>query len=111
MLRSSSASHFTIIDPQQDERQRLAHPGQANWAEPAIGHTCRECTYWGDAGNKQSGRVTRGVPRPRRCEKYSQLMDGRRGARVPHDAKACRFFVEPPPAAQKGGPPGRERHG
>ena len=97
MLRTN---HLT--NPQQDERQRITHPGQANWAEPATDRTCLACEFWG-AGDKRLGRDRHGAPTPRRCGKYPQLMDGRLGARVPHDAPACRFFsgLANPPPAQK----------
>ena len=67
----------------QGETTRNAgtHQGQAAWG---VGpNLCKECRFF--AGQRRSGA-------PGRCEKYSQLMQGRDGPRFPPTALSCRFF-------------------
>jgi hypothetical protein len=99
---SNFSDYLTVIDPLQDKRRKLTHPGQANWALPSTDRVCRQCVHWDDAGGRQIGRDGHGILKPRACTKYAAMMRAR-GARVPHDAKACRFFEENPeaPAAQE----------
>jgi hypothetical protein len=78
-------SRLTTLNPEFDERARTTIPGMAHWAEPASNKKCGECNFWSDELNRKTAR---------RCEKFSQLMGGARGARVPRDTKACRYFTE-----------------
>jgi hypothetical protein len=76
-------SHLTALDPVFDEKVRHTVPGMANWSEPTSSARCGECKFWFDE---------KGGPRARRCMKYSMLMSGARGARVPRETIACRYF-------------------
>lgn len=66
------------------------------------GRTCRQCESWCRGAKKfRRDKVSEGGGlHPRRCRSFSRLMQGLDGAGVPHDARACRHFVEasaPPP--------------
>lgn len=100
--------NLTVIDPSFESKRQATHPGMAHFAgsgEP--GKRCRECTLWtgcaGETGYYAKKGNYGGMIKPRACEKYRELMQGV-GPGVPHDAAACRFFVEnpnPPPIYQK----------
>ena len=81
-------------------RLALTHRGQADFAEPALNATCRECVHWGEAGKRnRKGRWGWGVLEPQRCMKRSA------GApRVPHRQTACRKFTLNPDAPPEAGP-------
>ena len=56
------------------------------------GTTCRECQHWAFDGYLS----TTGSLKTTICEKYTRMMNGRVGQRVPHDAPSCRYY-EPMP--------------
>jgi hypothetical protein len=75
-----------------DEVARVTHRGMASWAIPNSPNRCVECVFWNHLGapiRKLTGGF--GTPAPRRCEQY-HILTNKRGAAVPHNAKACRFF-------------------
>lgn len=65
------------------------HEGVASWADPSIGHSCRECTFW---GRKTFDRDNHGVLKPKRCYKRVAMQRGVLSDPVPHNAFACRMF-------------------
>jgi hypothetical protein len=111
------SSHLT---KPQGERlaalQEITIPGMAHWAGSGPdGETCRQCAFWSrikrvnkDTGDQEYGAIKRigrqpdGTPSPRACSKYSQLMRGIRGGKIPFDTPACNKFEasgNAPPAA------------
>jgi hypothetical protein len=74
-----------------DEVARATHKGMASWAIPNSPNRCAECVSWNHLNEPNKRHSAFGVPAPRRCEQYYALMN-KRGAAVPHFAKACRFF-------------------
>jgi hypothetical protein len=77
--------HLTTSNPELEEKTRVTVPGMAHWAEPTSNKRCGECEFWRDELNRKTAR---------RCEKFSQLMHGIRGSRIPRDTKACKYFAE-----------------
>lgn len=75
--------HLTTSNPEIEEKAHVTAPGQAHFAEPAAATTCGECEFWCDELNRKSAR---------RCTKYSALMNGIRGPRIPNDTNACKYF-------------------
>ena len=70
------------------------YPGMASWGGETPGHTCRECNYWNFVGYKVDGTI-----HPAQCMKALAMMNNKYTQRVPHYAKACRYFeaaLEPP---------------
>jgi predicted Zn-ribbon and HTH transcriptional regulator len=65
----------------ESARYDVTHRGQADWA---IGpKSCKECRFF--IASKQTRA-------PGRCQKYTQVMQGREGPRFPPTALCCRFF-------------------
>ena len=98
----SHDNHLT--QPQSPEwkaRLALTPPGMANWAATGPeGTSCRQCLFW--AAKKPAlapelamrfSRGKDGALKPRRCQKYSAMMQGVRGDRVPSDTPACNRFA------------------
>jgi hypothetical protein len=77
--------HLTTSNTELEAKTRVTVPGMAHWAEPTSNKKCGECEFWLDELNRKTAR---------RCEKFSALMSGARGPRVPCDTKACRYFIE-----------------
>jgi hypothetical protein len=75
--------HLTAPNPELESRINRTAPGQASWAEPTSSATCGQCAYWRD-----------GTSHAKRCAKYTALMNGKLGPRVPAAAKACKYFAE-----------------
>jgi len=83
------------------------HAGQAHFAGTGpADKTCRECRFWFSKPYLyySSGHMKGQTLKPVACSKYKKMMGGREGARVPHHAKACRYFEpssNPPPHHQR----------
>jgi hypothetical protein len=79
-------------DPRTEEIQRSTWRGQAHWA---VGpSTCQVCGFWDDLNrNHKNSSVVRA------CSKFSELMNGQIGPRVPGRAASCKYF-EPSAGAQ-----------
>jgi hypothetical protein len=75
--------HLTESDPKLEARIRGTVPGMAHWAEPVSDKKCGGCAFWSDELNRKTAR---------RCEKFSQLMGGTRGPRIPCGTRACKYF-------------------
>jgi hypothetical protein len=85
--------YLTDPNPILATQIRASHPGMAHFAGTGPrGQTCRYCIFWTGCGDLVRYSTEFGTPKPRRCEKFRQLMNGRRGDKVPHDARACRHF-------------------
>jgi hypothetical protein len=86
------------------------HAGQAHIAGTGpVGKTCRECSHWRrppDVPRHEyyRKRIFEGATlKPHACGKTASLT-GRAGDRVPHDARACKYFEQadcPPPVSDK----------
>jgi hypothetical protein len=86
---------MTILTPHRavtpfDEIVRSTNKGMANWAISTSPFHCGECRFWSDA-TAAPPRHGFGTPAPQRCEMFTTLT-GKRGPKVPHGAKACRYF-------------------
>jgi hypothetical protein len=98
-----SADHLTTIDREAERRQQRTYAGQASWADPDSGKTCRQCSHWTGCGQGTGYVAKWRTLKPRPCAKYRALMNGKVGAAVPHDAFSCRFFeADPQPPAING---------
>jgi hypothetical protein len=76
--------HRTELNPELEAKASVTAPGMAHWAEPTSNKKCGECKFWLDELNRKTAR---------RCEKFSQLMSGVCGPRIPRDTHACKYFV------------------
>jgi hypothetical protein len=80
---------LTEPDKAMANRRRHTRPGMASWGgEEPTGRRCFECRHWLSTGHKAST----GVLHNAECRKYTAMMNGKRGPRVPPDTLACRFF-------------------
>jgi hypothetical protein len=86
---------LTTVNPALDERARLTVPGMADWAEPNSRMRCGDCEFWRDAGDKKPSKVTR------RCQKFTALMGGILGPRIPHNTRACKYGAPAKPTEKK----------
>lgn len=79
---------------QERTRAALTHKGMAFWAGTGpAGKTCRECRHWSNEGDWHAlGGVHGGKLKPAQCSKYTSMMMGRAGGKVPHGAMACKYF-------------------
>jgi hypothetical protein len=75
--------HLTKLDPKLEKRARATVPGMASWAKPESEKKCGKCKFWLDELKRKTAR---------RCTKYSELMQGLRGPRVPSETTACKYF-------------------
>jgi hypothetical protein len=76
-------------------RIRATYAGMAHFAGTGPeGRTCRACIFWTGCGDPVGYSSKLGTPNPRRCAKYQAVMNGKRGDKVPHDARACRHFED-----------------
>jgi hypothetical protein len=76
-------AHLTTLNPGFDEKARTTVPDMANWSEPGSEKKCGKCKFWSDELKHKAAR---------RCQKYSELMRGLHGPRVPSEATACKYF-------------------
>ena len=80
---------LTEPDRTMRDRRRLTVPGMASWGgEGPLGHACHQCTHWKADGY----RISNGQLRPGECQKYTAMMGGKRGPRVPPMTATCRYF-------------------
>lgn len=89
-----------------EQQVRNTHPGMAHFAGTGpAGLTCRQCTHWCigaldwyAAGGKHGGSV-----KPMRCRAFTKFTMGQEGAKVPHDAAACKHFApnDNPPSIRR----------
>lgn len=112
MTLTRSMLPLTRPDPALAHAADITHPGMAHFAGSGmVGMTCRMCGFWGHgavggvayfaAGGQHYGQI-----KPARCLKFTQLMNGTIGAKVPDDAAACRHFEphrNPPARFRKAG--------
>ena len=56
-----------------------------------LGSWCHECLYW---ANKSTGKKPRPAQREACCQKYTAIMQGNEGPKVPGRAGACKCFDE-----------------
>lgn len=93
--------NLTVINPALESARRSTYPGMAHFAGSGpAGVTCRQCRDWTGCG-QESGYYAKkgkhgGVLKPRPCGTYRALMGGEIGPAVPHDARACKYFIETP---------------
>ena len=80
-------THLTPSDPELEAKTRITVPGMAHWAESDSGQTCGGCEHWHNAIDEKENKVAR------RCLKYTALMGGVFGPRIPCDTKACKYFA------------------
>lgn len=85
-------THGLHREDQPEARAAAAtHLGQAHFAASGpVGKTCRECTRWQFV---RQWKANGGPPKASPCAKYRELMQAW-GKNVPHDAWACKYFVE-----------------
>jgi hypothetical protein len=77
--------HLTRLYPAElEKRIRTTVPGMAHWSEPGSNKRCEQCAHWHDERRYKIARC---------CQKYSELMQGRRGPRVPGETVACKYFT------------------
>jgi hypothetical protein len=87
--------YLTDPDPPLSAKIRASYPGMAHFAGTGPqGQTCRACIHWTGCGDPVGYSSKFGTPNPRRCAKFQSLMNGKRGDKVPHDARACRHFIK-----------------
>ena len=86
---------LTVIDKKLEAQQRQTAPGMAHWSGSGPkDKTCRECVFWQfERFYSQSGKHG-GAPMPANCKKYTNLMNGKRGNKVPHHKLACKYFEQ-----------------
>lgn len=107
MTLVAEEKHLTVANPNLHRQIAATHPGMAHFAGTGPdGATCRECSLWRHTkfDYHAKGGKYRGMIKPVPCNKYRQLMQGNDGAKVPHDAGACRHFERndaPPPIVRK----------
>jgi hypothetical protein len=84
---------LTQPNPTLAAQARNTWAGMSHWAGSGPnGATCRLCTHWTGCGDLVGNHTLFGTPKPRRCAKYQQMMNGAKGGKVPHDARACKYF-------------------
>lgn len=77
-----------------DELRSVTYPGQAHWGGSGPKRkTCRECVHWGEPKREFAYFSDGSGLKPQKCGRYF-AMTGTWGAGVPHEAKACRDFLE-----------------
>lgn len=99
---------LTMLDSNLERQRDQTWPGMAHFAGTGIARfTCRQCGHWTGCGvesgyHPANGKFS-GLIKPRPCEKYATMMGVVAGPAVPHDARACKYFVEnpAPPAISK----------
>lgn len=81
---------LTIVNPDLEQQVARTIPGMAHWAGSGpAGSSCGQCSYF--------ITVSRGLGSSTRCNKYSQMMNGRVGAKkLPPETAACKYFEQKP---------------
>jgi hypothetical protein len=74
---------MTIGDPNLTERDWHTHPGQAHFADPSIGATCKQCEFLTPRPYVQIKRFY--------CAK-AKAMAGNWLKPIPQNAIACKYF-------------------
>lgn len=98
-------SHLTRPVEQQKFLKEITYPGMAAWAgRGPAGRTCRECSLFKSPGYYSAKGQKGGGLKPGKC---LWAVGGMKtsGKAFPHDAKACKHFIEnpnPPPSFSKG---------
>lgn len=81
--------HLTEPDLAFAQKRKDTFSGMAFWGGTGpTGKTCRECRLWHADGYMASS----GLLKDSICDKYKSLTHGTEGLRVPHYAKACKYF-------------------
>ncbi len=77
----------------QETLARLSQtfPGMASWALPESGKACYQCRFWGSR-KTFNYEPTKNTLAPQGCRKFSDFSHGYKGALVPFNAYACRYF-------------------
>lgn len=90
-MTDSVSAHLTEPDLVLARQRAETKPGQAFWGGTGPeGKTCRGCARWEFDGYMASSGLLKDAP----CGKYRALMHGQQGDRVPHFAKACKYFEQ-----------------
>jgi len=85
------SQHLTEPDMDFAKKRKDTFPGMAFWASTGpADKTCRGCRFWAADGYMAGS----GLLRDSLCTKYRALMHGQEGGRIPHYAKACKYFDE-----------------
>lgn len=88
-MTDSVSAHLTEPDLAFAQQRAETKPGQAFWGGTGpAGKTCRGCARWEFDGYMASSGLLKDAP----CGKYRALMHGQQGDRVPHFARACKYF-------------------
>lgn len=83
--------HLTEPDLAFAKQRKETFSGMAFWAGTGpAGRSCRGCAHWRADGYMASS----GLLKDSICGKYKALTHGTEGLRVPHYAKACKYFEE-----------------
>lgn len=91
MENDSISQHLTEPDMDFAKRRKDTFSGMAFWASTGpADKTCRGCIHWSADGYMAGS----GLLRDSLCTKYRALMHGQEGGRIPHYAKACKYFEE-----------------
>lgn len=77
---------LTTVNPDLEQQVARTIPGMAHWAGTGpAGSTCGTCRYFTS--------VSRGLGSSTRCDKYSQMMNGRSGPKkLPPETAGCKYF-------------------
>jgi hypothetical protein len=79
-----------LIHGEDRTRLKLTVPGMAHFAGTGpSGATCGGCVHW----DKRDERSLIGKHKPRRCDKFRQLMQGMDGAPIPASTPACKYYA------------------
>lgn len=85
--------HRTTIGAAWEAAAEMTKPGQAHWADPSLGRTCRECSWWDTRRALPTGhkvafpRDSNGALLPMKCGMARRMMFRTWGVpKVPHDA-------------------------
>lgn len=94
---------LTDPNPELSRQQRNTYDGMAHWAGSGPPNkTCRQCREWANAGDYYVGRKTL---KNAFCRRYRRMTQATVGGKIPHSAKACKYFEEnetPPPIKARG---------
>src|SRR5262245_24447511 len=97
MTRLPFDEHLTSGNPKLEAQVARTHAGMAHFAGTGPrGKTCRECIHWAFDGYRQVDASLKLTV----CNKYTALMNGREGGRIPYNTAACKYFEadpSPPP--------------
>lgn len=85
----SEIDHLTEPNPDLAAKRSKTMPGMAFWAGTGPeGKTCRECKHWAFDGYLASS----GLLKDAQCDKYTRMMNGNPGGKLPHYMPACKYF-------------------